>query len=283
MKLAAWGGRIRGFFIAIVVAYLLILLLVRIFESKLIFFPDYPGRLEGDWHPTGLPIEDVSIETADSVKLHSWWIPSAGAKFTFLAFHGNASNIANRGEVYRFLWKLPVNVLAVEYRGYGRSGGVPSEQGLYRDAQAAYDYLLRSRGIKPEQIFSFGQSLGTAVAVDLATQRKVRGIVLEAPFPSARAVAKKAYPFLPGAGWVAKSKFDTARKLAGLDVPVLVVHCTNDPLIPSPLSEEVFHAAREPKSFLEIQGMCHEEASQVSPERYAARLREFLAGLSYTN
>jgi fermentation-respiration switch protein FrsA (DUF1100 family) len=283
VKLAAWGGRIRGTVIAVVVAYLVILLLVRIFESKLIFFPNYPGRLEGDWHPRGLPIEDVSIETADGVKLHSWWIPNPGAKFTFLAFHGNASNIANRGEVYRFLSKLPVNVLAVEYRGYGRSGGEPSEQGFYQDAHAAYDYLLRSRGIRPEAIVAFGQSLGSAVAVDLATQRKVRGIILEAPFPSARAVAKKAYPFLPGAGWVAKSKFDTARKLAGLAVPILVVHCTNDPVIPSPLSEEVFRAAREPKSFLEIPGMCHEEASQVSPERYAARLQEFLGSLAHTN
>jgi len=283
VSLASWEGRIRGYAIAILVAYLLILLLLRIFESKLIFFPNYPGRLTGDWQPHGLPIQDVWIETPDGVKLHSWWVPNPGAKFTFLAFHGNAANIANRADLYRFLWNLPANVLAVEYRGYGRSDGEPSEQGLYRDGEAAYDYLLRNRAIKPEQIVSFGQSLGTAVAVDLATKRKVRGIVLEAPFPSTRAVAKKAYPFLPGAGWVAKSKFDTARKLASVNVPILIVHCSNDPVLPSPLSEDVFHAAHDPKSFFEIQGMCHEEASLVSPERYAAQLQDFLARLSQKN
>ena len=283
MILASWEGRIRGYAIAILVAYLLILFLLRIFESKLIFFPNYPGRLTGDWQPRGLPIEDVSIESADGVRLHSWWIPNPDARFTFLAFHGNAANIANRADLYRLLWKLPANVFAVEYRGYGRSDGEPSEQGLYRDAEAAYDYLVQNRAIKAAQIISFGQSLGTAVAVDLASKRRVQGILLEAPFPSTRAVARRIYPYLPGAGWVAKSKFDTARKLASLNVPILIVHCSNDPVLPSPLSEDVFHAAHDPKSFFEIQGMCHEEASLVSPERYAARLQEFLASLSRTN
>lgn len=276
MTTASVRNRIIGYAAGIVIAYLLILLLARIFESKLIFFPDHPGRLTGDWQPRDLPVENIWMETADGVKLHAWWIPNRDAAVTLVAFHGNAANIANRAELYRFLWKLPANVLAVEYRGYGRSTGKASEAGLYRDAEAAYDYLLKAREIRPGQIVSFGQSLGTAVAVDLATKRKVRGVILEAPFGSTKAVARQLLPYAPGLGLLAKSKFETARKLGEVSAPVLIVYCTNDPVLPSPLSENVFRAAREPKSFLQIHGMCHEEACLVAPEQYRLKLTEFL-------
>jgi fermentation-respiration switch protein FrsA (DUF1100 family) len=269
-------NRIIGYAVAIVIAYLLILLLARIFESKLIFFPNYPGRLTGDWQPRSLPVENISIDTTDGVRLHAWWIPARNAAVTFLAFHGNAANITNRSELYRFLWDLPANVLALEYRGYGRSTGAPSEAGIYRDAEAAYDYLVKTRNIAPEEIVSFGQSLGTAVAVDLATKRNVRAIILEAPFASTKAVARQLLPYVPGLGLLAKSKFETARKLGEVSAPVLIVYCTNDPVLPSPLSENVFRAAREPKSFLQIHGMCHEEACLVAPEQYRLKLIEFL-------
>lgn len=276
MTIASVSSRIVGYAAAIVIAYLMILLLARIFESKLIFHPDYPGRLTGDWQPRGLPVENISIATADDVKLHAWWIPNTAAKVTFAAFHGNAANIANRAGLYRFLWSLPANVLAVEYRGYGRSTGAPSEAGIYRDAAAAYDYLVKTRKISPGQIVSFGQSLGSAVAVDLATKRNVRAIILEAPFASTKAVARHLLPYAPGIGLLAKSKFDTARKLHEVNVPVLIVYCTNDPVLPSPLSENVFGGARQPKSRLQIDGMCHEEASVVAPEQFRSKLVEFL-------
>src|SRR6266480_744812 len=125
--------RLLSYFLTIVVAYLLVLALVRIFESRLIFFPNYPGRLDGDWHPRALPVQDVWLTASDGVKLHAWWIPHDSAKFTFLAFHGNASNIANRAPTYEFLRSAPANILALEYRGYGQSEGKPDEAGIYRD------------------------------------------------------------------------------------------------------------------------------------------------------
>ena len=265
-----------GYAAAIVIGYLLILLLVRVFESKLVFFPDYPGRLTGEWQPRGLPVQDAWIKTHDGVALHAWWIPNSHAQVTFLAFHGNAANIANRAELYRFLWMLPANVLAVEYRGYGRSEGKPSEAGLYRDADATYDYLVREQHTPAEQIISFGQSLGSAVAVDLASRRTVAGIVLEGSFPSARAVAQKVYWFLPGIGLVARSKFDTAKKLSRVRVPILIVHCVSDPVVSFSLGEEVYRQAQEPKSFLRVEGECHEEASLSAPEKYRAELGRFL-------
>jgi fermentation-respiration switch protein FrsA (DUF1100 family) len=265
--------------IGLLIAYVLLLLLARIFERRLIFFPDYEGRLAGDWHPKGLPIEDVWFRSPDGMKLHAWWIRNPRADFTFIAFHGNAGNITNRAEVYRFLWELPVNILAVEYRGYGRSEGTPSEAGLYLDAQAACDYLVHERGIPASQLVAFGQSLGTAVAVDLATRRPLAGIVLEAPFPSVRAVANRVFPFLPGLGLVAKSKFNTGDKLARPHPPVLITQCSQDPVIAPALGQEVYRLAVEPKSFLHLDGFCHEEASLVAPKVYREHLSAFIKGL----
>ncbi len=271
--------RVLEYFVAFLLIYAGLLVLLRIFENRLIYFPDFPGRLSGDWQPHGLPVEDVWLRTSDGVKLHAWWIAGPDAESTFVAFHGNAANIANRADIYDLLRGLPANVLAVEYRGYGKSEGKPDEEGLYLDAQAAYEYLVKERGIAPGRIVVAGHSLGTAVAADLASQREVGGVVLEAPFASGAAVARRVYPFLPGLGAVMKSKFETGKKLAQVRARVLVVHCTKDPVIAFALGEEVFRAAREPKTFLRIDGYCHEEASLIAPEIYRKELRKFLGAI----
>jgi uncharacterized protein len=264
----------------IAVAYLAVLVLVRLFESRLIFFPNVPGRLEGDWHPQGLPVEDIWLRTSDGVKLNAWWIPAENAKFTFLAFHGNAGNIANRADVYAFLHDTPANVLALEYRGYGRSDGSPSEAGLYRDSAAAYDYLVQAKRIPPKTIISFGQSLGTAVAAHLAANADVGGVVLEAPFPSVSAVARRVFWFLPGVEFTVATQFQTRKQLARINAPVLVVHCTQDPVIPPELEEQVYEAAKAPKFILRVNDRCHEEASLTAPTRYREVLKPFLAAIS---
>ena len=266
----------------LLIAYILLLALIRIFEYKLIFFPDYPGRLEGDWHPHGLPVEDIWLTASDGTKLHAWWIPNPQAKFTFLAFHGNASNIANRAPTYDFLRSTPANVLALEYRGYGHSEGKPSETGIYKDAEAAYQYLVIAKRTDPKSIISFGQSLGTTVAIHLAAHHPVAGVILEAPFPSASAVAKHFYPFLPGVSLLVRSQFTTQERLQQINAPLLIVHCTEDPVIPFDLGQQVYNAAHAPKTFLQINGACHEEASLISPGRYHDALQKFLATLRPT-
>jgi fermentation-respiration switch protein FrsA (DUF1100 family) len=268
--------RILSLLLSILLGYVLVLALVRTFESRLIFFPNYPSRLDGDWHPRGLNVEDVWLTASDGVKLHAWWIPDERARFTFLAFHGNASNIANRAPAYEFLHGTHVNVLALEYRGYGRSEGKPNEAGVYRDAEAAYDYLVNSKGIDRRTIISFGQSLGTAVATHLATQRQVAGVVLEAPFPSASRVARKIFWFLPGLSLLTYGQFDTRTWLKEIHAPVLIVHCSQDPVIPFQFGQEVYEDAVAPKKFLQINGYCHEESSVIAPTQYRVALREFL-------
>ena len=273
---------VRRVLLILLLAYAVILALLLIFEKRLVFFPQIPGRLSGDWHPPDLNHEEVWLTTSDGVRVNGWWIPSVagGGSPTFLCFHGNAANIAWRADVYRFLRDLPANVLAVEYRGYGRSEGEPSEAGIYRDAEASYAYLVRERGIPSGRIIALGQSLGTAVAAELAANHELGGIVLEAPFPSARAVARRIYWFVPGLGWLMRSRFDTAKNLAAANqrfgTPLLVVHCTGDPVIPFAFGKEVYDRAAQPKWFYSVSGECHEEATLLDPAGLRQELLRFL-------
>jgi len=266
-----------NFLVSILIGYVVVLALCRIFEARLIFFPNYPDRLGGDWNPRGLDAQDVWLTADDGTKLHAWWVPNDAAKFTFLAFHGNAGNVADRATVYEFLRDTPANVLALEYRGYGRSEGKPNERGVYRDAEAAYVYLVKTKGKDPKTIVSFGQSLGTAVATHLAAHHEVGGVVLEAPFLSASRVARKFYWFLPGVGLLLRSQFDTEKRLKEINAPILILHCKQDPVLPFQFGQEVYNAARLPKTFLEINGQCHEEASVIAPDSYRAALHGFLS------
>jgi fermentation-respiration switch protein FrsA (DUF1100 family) len=274
--------RVSSLLTSIAIGYVVVLVLVRIFEPRLIFFPNYPDRLAGDWNPRSLPVEDVWLTSSDGTKLHAWWIPNEKAKFTFLAFHGNAGNVADRASVYEFLRETPASIFALEYRGYGRSEGKPSEAGLYRDAEAAFTYLVNIRSKEPKTIISFGQSLGTAVAAHLASQHEVGGVVLEAPFLSATRVARRVFWFLPGIGLLVHSQFDTEEKLKVINAPILIVHCSQDPVLSFRLGLEVYDAARVPKNFLKINGYCHEEASVIAPAEYHAALDKFLSNISST-
>jgi fermentation-respiration switch protein FrsA (DUF1100 family) len=271
--------RMLNLLVSVLVGYVLVLVLCRIFEARLIFFPNYRDRLGGDWNPRGLGVQDVWLTANDSTKLHAWWIPNDAAKFTFLAFHGNAGNVADRASIYEFLRDMPANVLALEYRGYGRSEGKPTESGVYRDAQAAYLYLVNTQGKDPKTIVVFGQSLGTAVAAHLAARHDVGGVVLEAPFLSASRLARKFFWFLPGISFLVRSQFDTERRLKEINAPIFIVHCKQDPVIPFQFGQEVYDAARGPKDFLEINSQCHEEASIVAPDNYRAALRGFLSNI----
>jgi uncharacterized protein len=262
--------------LTVLIAYTIVLLIVRSWGSHFIFFPNTPSRLDGDWHPHTLPVRDLQLTADDGTKLHAWWIPNNDARWTFLAFHGNAANIANRVPTYEFLRSLPANIFALEYRGYGHSEGSPSESGIYRDADAAYKYLVGDLAVHPKSIISFGQSLGTAVAADLASRREVGAVVLEAPFPSASVMARKFFWFLPGVDLLVRGQLNTVARLKQVTEPVLIVHCTQDPVIPFELGQTTFAAANQPKQFLAINGYCHEESSGVAPNQYRPALQQFL-------
>ena len=217
--------------------------------ERLIFFPD---RL---MPPAPLGVADRFMTTADGVRIHGWWVAPPGATTALVWSHGNAGNIGNRAPVLLELAARNLAVLAYDYRGYGRSEGSPDEAGVYRDAEAAYDDV-RALGFPPERIVSFGESLGGAVSIRLATERPVAGVAVVATFTSLREVARVHYGL---AGAAIGTRFDTLARLDRLHVPLLVAHGDRDEIVPYELGERLFAAAGEPKQFLRVPGATHND------------------------
>lgn len=266
------------------------LIMVMFFEDKFIYYPaKYP---EGDWRiePVAregeiIPaIEDTYFQTSDQVKLHGWFcspqkkiggaferVPSA---MTLLWFHGNAGNLSHRYDMLRDLIKLPAQIFIIDYRGYGRSEGAPSEEGLYTDARAAWDYLTAERGIAAERIIIFGKSLGGAAAVDLASRVEAAGLIVQSSFTSAADMAAQIMPFIPRA--LIKTKMDSINKIASVRCAKLFIHSPADEVVPYELGRRLFEAAPEPKQFYEVKGASHNDTWLVGGKDYFEALRAFV-------
>lgn len=245
---------IWGILIIIVIAYLAICLLLYVMQERAIFFPDLPGRqLEATPRDVNLDYEDVRIETEDGVSLHGWFIPATDARVTLLFCHGNAGNISHRLESIALFNSLGLNVLIFDYRGYGQSSGRISEPGFYRDVYAMWRELTEKRGIKAENIVVFGRSLGAAVASQLATRVKAGGVILESAFTSVPEMAARLYPFLP-VRLLVRFQLNNVRHVQGIQSPLLVIHSTDDEIIPYAQGQAVFERAHAPKTLLRIRG-----------------------------
>jgi uncharacterized protein len=258
--------------------YLAVCALLYFFQERLLFLPGIPGRaVPANPAAAGLPFEEVRIATADGETLAAWWVPAPGARYTLVHFHGNAGNIGHRLELLSLLHALPANVLLFDYRGYGQSTGSPDEPGLYRDAEAVWDYLTGTRGLPAERLVLHGQSLGAGVAAHLAAARAPGALILESTFTSVPELAAEIYRWLP-VRWLARLRFDTRARLKDVRCPVLVVHSDADELIPYAHGERLYAAAPEPKRLLTIGGD-HNAGFWLSREAYAAGLRAFLESL----
>lgn len=244
------------------------------------FFVYYPAPWQDrDWRSaSGLPLEDVWFQAADGTKLFGWYVEASATSAVLLWCHGNAGNIINRLENLRELYRIGLSVFLFDYRGYGRSQGRPSEEGLYQDALGAYLYLTRTRHIRPERLILFGRSLGAAVAGEVATQQPASGLILESCFPSIEAVAKFHYGGLP-VHRLLGAEFRLIDRLPRLSLPKLFVHGEQDDIIPLELGKQVFEAALPPKSFYLVQGADHNNLPFVGGRAYFATLAEFIAAV----
>jgi fermentation-respiration switch protein FrsA (DUF1100 family) len=196
-----------------VLLYLGLLVLLRVYESRLIYFPGQARKLAAPPASLGLPIERFETTTVDSIRLVGWIIPAASpSTFWLLICHGNAGNLSelDRPLHYAGLHQLGLSLLAFDYRGYGESGGIPTEAGLYQDADAAYRYLREQRGVPANRIVIFGHSLGSAVAIDLATRVPAAGLIVEGAFTSATDRGQELYPYIP-VRWIAASSARSRR------------------------------------------------------------------------
>jgi pimeloyl-ACP methyl ester carboxylesterase len=243
-------------------------------ESRMIYYPTRP--LEALPSGRGWAYEDVELRTSDGVRIHGWFVPAPErAGPTLLLLHGNAGNISHRFEKLAILRDIGVDVLIIDYRGYGKSEGKPSERGLYRDAEAAYDYLTRQRGLDPDRVWLYGESLGSAVAVELAARRKVGGVILEAAFTSIGDVGQAMWPFLP-MRWVLGQRFHSLGRIAKIQAPILLLHSRDDEYFPLSHAERLARAAGGRARLVTLQGG-HNDAFLVSEPTYRSALREVMA------
>ena len=263
---------VRISIIVIASLYILIMIFMFIFQSRLIFFP----RKEITITPeiAGLAYEDIFFSTKDGIELHGWFIPADSSRGVILFCHGNAGNISHRMETIRIFKDLDLSVFIFDYRGYGSSHGRPSEIGTYMDADAAWIYLTESRNVDPRNIVVFGRSLGGAVAANLASERSVGGIIVESSFTSINDLGSEIYPFLP-VRLLSRFKYNTLEKIKKVKCPKLLVHSRDDEMISFKHGQRLFEAAEEPKEMLEISGT-HNEGFLINSEIYIYKIDSFL-------
>jgi fermentation-respiration switch protein FrsA (DUF1100 family) len=253
-----------------------VVVVVVAFEDQFIFFPS--RRIERTPADYGLPYRDVTFDASDGVRLHGWWVPGR-SEHVWLWLHGNAGNIGHRADNVALVHQhLGASVFIFDYRGYGRSGGQPSERGTYRDAEAALAALRDQPEAAGREVVVFGRSLGAAVAVELALRQSVDRLILEAPFTSVPAMARAHYPFLP-IGPLLRTRYDSLAKIARVGVPLLILHSPDDPVVPYAQGRELFEAAVEPKRFHTIAGAGHYDAYLRGGDAYWQALADFLTTL----
>ena len=231
-------------------------------------FPASPLRVPA--REAGLAgFEDVVLTTGDGERLVGWWKPPEPGRALILYFHGNGGSLLERRERARMLTQDGRGLLMVSYRGYSGSTGEPSEEGLQRDAEAAYGYLASWR---PERIVLYGESLGSGVSVWLASRRRVGGIVLDSPFTSIPDVARRHFWFAP-VDLLLRTRFPSVERIGKMRAPLLVLHGEEDQVVPITLGERLFAAAPEPKRFVRLAGVDHVSALEGGG---LAHLRAFL-------
>jgi uncharacterized protein len=266
------------FFAALPAAYLLLLLALRLSESRLLYAPG-ARTLVPPPPSLGLAPERVAIPSTGGVTLVAWIVraPEPGRAGRWLLIcHGNAGNLSDVGRPahYAGLRALGLNLLAFDYRGYGESGGDPTEHGLYDDAEAAYRYLRDTVGVPAERIVIFGHSLGSAVAVELATRVPAAGLVLDGAVASVVERAQEVYPYVP-VRWIARSRYASVDKIGRVRIPKLFLHARGDEVIPFAHGRRLYDAAPTPKTFVALAGG-HGDAFEVDAAAYFGSIGRFI-------
>ncbi|MCK4256408.1 alpha/beta hydrolase [candidate division WOR-3 bacterium] len=258
----------------IIITIILLLFLwfiVKSFERRNIYFPT--RSIDVTPKDIGLKYEDLYITTEDGVEINAWYIPAPSGEITILLCHGNGGNISHRLDIIRIFNTIGYNVLIFDYRGYGRSKGRISEKGTYFDALAAYNYIVEKKEIDAEKICILGRSLGGPIAIDLATRINKGVIISESGFTSIMDMAKVGYGVRIPAKFLSH-KYDALTKIKSVNIPILIMHSKNDPMIPFEQGRRLFDAANQPKEFYQGSGS-HDDI--YLEDEYWKRIGEFVA------
>lgn len=268
---------LRRMFSSIVIITLAVWLILSVFvylmQPSLVYFP----TRDLEFTPTAYSLahEDVELDTADGERIHGWWVERAGARGALLFLHGNGGNISHRLDSIRLFHDLGLSVLIIDYRGYGRSSGRPDEPGTYRDAEAAWNHLVKARGIDPGRIVIYGESLGGAIATWLASRVACGALFITAGFTSVADMGRHYYPYLP-VRWLVRIHYPSIDHIAGARCPILVMHSPTDEIVPFDMGRRLFEAAPLPREFLELTGG-HNDGFMLSSGRVADSANRFLS------
>lgn len=243
-RTAWWWQGARG----VAVGYLLILLMLLWLENSLTYFPmKHPA---GRWSQPDLQYEDAYFTATDGTQLHGWYLPAEEPQAVILFCHGNAGNVTHRDDLLRELPQfVDASILVFDYRGYGRSAGTPNEAGILADARGARAWLAERAGVPESQIIVWGESIGGAVAVDLAARDGARGLIIEDSFTSLPEVAAYHYPWLP-VRWLMRGQLNSLELIGQYRGPLLMAHGDADTIVPYSFGERLFAAANEPKRLI---------------------------------
>ena len=248
-------------------------------EKRYVFFPT--RNVEFTPGDVGIDYQEVFFPTEAGLELHGWYI-SGTSDLTWLWFHGNGGNIGHRvTELALLHQRLGLSVLIFDYQGFGKSKGVPSEQGTYHDARAALSYLKQRYGLDSDNIVYFGHSLGTAIALELATSHNPAGLVLVSPFASVRDMSRLVFPLLPSS-WLVRNKYNSLAHVPKARCPVLILHGEQDETVPIAQARKLFDYANPPKRFQLLPRAAHNDTFEQGGEDYWGALKEFLALLGET-
>ena len=266
--------------ISLAAFYLIFLVILTLFQRKFIYFP---YKLDREFeYPLYVPqLEEVFITCGDGITINGLYAPGKENTPTVLIFHGNAGNITHRDMILQGFNRLGYSVLLIDYHGYGKSEGQPSEKNLYLDGKASLEWLNKEKKRKPEEIVLFGKSLGSGVAVELATKNSFKGLILESPFTSIASVARSHFPynFFP-VSLLLMDKFDNATKIKRVDSPLLITHGTEDTIVDKREGEKLFKQANMPKELYFIEGADHNNMQYYNPQKYWTTIAEWLEGLT---
>ncbi len=266
-----------GTAVLLVASYLLLCLLLRWGQTRLMFFPS--AQIQATPATVQLSYQEVWL-SASRGQVQGWWIPAVSQTAPVVLYlHGNGSNLGDLVNRAARLHGMGAAVFLIDYRGYGRSWGVfPSEASVYEDAAAAWQYLTQTRQISAQQIVLYGQSIGGAVAIEIASRHPdAAGIIVESSFTSMRAMVTRSVPeFLLPIDWILTQQFDSLTKVRSLKVPILLIHGTADQTIPAPMSQALFIAAPEPKRLLLIPNADHDNVAQMGGALYLQEVEAFI-------
>ncbi len=262
--------------LALILFYILLVIVVFFFQRNLMYHPSVDNYLNDDLGAEPTEIEKVKIITEDKIDLMGWFYKKDIKKFkTVLFFHGNAGSLKNRTYKLNHFKDLDVNFLIIAWRGFSGNMGKPNEVGLYTDARSAVKWL-NTKGIKDKDIILYGESLGTAVAVEIAKNKNYAGVILESPFTSMVNMGKKYYPFFP-VSFLLKDKFESYKKINKISAPIFIMHGKVDKIVPYTMGKKMYELANQPKFFYSVEYGDH---MVEYDEELLLALRQFIQSLN---